>query len=115
LRAELEARGFRSLEPERPGALALGTIGVRRKDLAVDVRADVTVGAGHGRDASAELRIEVVVPQGARLHDVQIAVHDAEPVLGHVRALRKPEERHGFAGAFRALGVWGPFRGPQVS
>src|SRR5207245_9135029 len=26
---------------------------------------------------------------------------------------REPEERHGYAGARRTLGVWGPFRGPQ--
>src|SRR5204863_9091237 len=26
----------------------------------------------------------------------------------------EPEERHGFPGALRTLGVWGPFRGPHL-
>src|SRR5438034_3981658 len=56
-------------------------------------RRDPLGGAGHGRAGRLGRR-----PLVARAHP----------------ALSVTEECHGFPGALRTLGVWGPFRGPHV-
>src|SRR5207253_645621 len=71
-------------QAQRPGALSLRPVDVRREDLAIHLRAHLPLGVRHRCDPAAELWIEVVVPQVPWLDHAQIAVHDAHPLLDHL-------------------------------
>ena len=72
-------------QAQRPGALSLRPVDIRREDLAIHLRAHLPLGVRHRCDPATELWIEVVVPQVPWLDHVEIAVHDAHPLLGHLR------------------------------
>jgi hypothetical protein len=77
------------------------------------VEADVTQGRALGVTGTPTFLINGRTLVGAHAAEAFRAVIDE--VLRDRRSSPWNEERHGFAGARRALGAWGPFRGPHVN
>src|SRR3989440_12121128 len=98
------------------------TIASTRKDSSRMAKAGVDTGAkmlgltGGRRSTRLQLdascRSSVPVPRAGRRYTFRVVRFSA-------RTRNQPtgrlEERPGYAGALRTLGVWGPFRGPHTS
>ena len=86
---------------------------VTERRFAREVETDVAQGRALGVTRTPTFLINGRTLVGA--HPVEAFRAVIDEALKDRQSLRWNEERHGFAGARRALGAWGPCRGPHVS